>query len=167
MSRSKRIFRILAVLLLAAAALPVTAESILLAVRETADGAGLTPPLPAREGIAGSLFDAGFIVFDLPGDPAARSTNEMVRLARSAGAELFLDVRVQYTDRALGAGVVRITGAASFTLVDAATGVVKAKGQRTVDNTNREKNVDRAALGQELGRTLAARITDALSPGAR
>jgi hypothetical protein len=117
--------------------------------------------------VAGSLFDNGFIVFDIPGDAAPRGAGELIGAARSAGADLLLDVRVQYTDRGLGAGVVQISGTASYTLTDAASGVVRAKGEETATNRNREKDVDRAALGQEIGRTLAVRIRDAVQSGSR
>jgi hypothetical protein len=168
MSRSTRIVRLFLLLMSAlAAAIPVTAQTILLAVGETANGTPLAPPLPTGEGVAGSLFDIGFIVFDLPGDGPSRGLSELIGVARSAGADLVLDVRVQYSDRPIDAGATRISGTAVFTLADAASGVVKAKGEEAATNANREKDVDRAALGQEIGRMLAARIRDALSPASR
>jgi hypothetical protein len=168
MSPSTRIFRLFLMLMSTlAAAIPVTAQAILLAVGETANGTPLTAPLPTREGVAGSLFDGGFIVFDLPGDAPSRGLSELIGVARSAGADLLLDVRVKYSDRAIGPGATRISGSAVFTLVDAASGVVKAKGEEAVTNANREKDMDRAALGQEIGRILAQRVRDALSPASR
>src|SRR5271157_4422955 len=46
------------------AALPLTAQTLLLVVRENANAQPLPPPFAVREGISGSLFDAGFIVID-------------------------------------------------------------------------------------------------------
>ena len=168
MIRCPRAWRLSLLLLVAlAAAVPVTAETILLTVRESVNDAPLAPPLPSREGVAGSLFDGGFIVIDLPGDTPARDAAEMIGVARSAGADLLLDVRVRYSDRALGGGVVRISGSVAFTLTDAASGVVRAKGEEAVTNANREKDVDRVILGQEIGRTLAGRIREALKAVSR
>jgi hypothetical protein len=169
MVHPSRIIRILPGLLLLAAlaAAPVTAQTILLAVRDSVNGAPLAPPLPTREGVAGSLFDTGFIVFDAPGE-AERSAAELAGLARTAGADLVLDVRGQYTDRALGAGGLRrVALTVTFTLTDAASGVVRAKGEETADNANREKDVDRVVLGQEIGRAVSARISAALKAGSR
>lgn len=163
MTRCPRAWR-LSLLLLSAfvVAVPATAETVFLTIRESVNGAPLAPPLPAREGVAGSLFDGGFIVIDLPGDNSSRSAAEMIGMARTAGADLLLEVRVQYSDRSLGEGVVRISGSAAFTLTDTASGVVRAKGEEAVTNASREKNVDRAALGLEIGRILVTRIREAL-----
>jgi len=168
MSLSGRLTRILPLLLIlaACAAVPVTAQTILLAVRDSANGVALAPPLPTREGIAGSLFDSGFIVFDVPVD-AARGAGDLIGLARSAGADLVLDARGLYTDRALGGGLVRVSVSVSFTLTDAASGVVKAKGEEKADNARREKLIDRTALGMEIGRALSARVSAAVGPASR
>jgi hypothetical protein len=168
MSHPARIIRILPGLLLLAslAAAPLTAQTILLAVRDSVNGAPLAPPLPTREGVAGSLFDSGFIVFDAPGD-GARTASELVGVARAAGADLVLDVRGQYTDRALGGGVVRVSVTVAFTLTDAASGAVQAKGEATADNAGREKDVDRVMLGQEIGKALSGRVGAALKTESR
>jgi len=157
--RARRLaFLVLAVLL---AAVPLTAQTILLAIQETANGTPLAPPLPAREGVAGSLFDNGFIVLDLPGD-APSATAELIRVARAAGADLVLEVRVQYSDRSLGVGKTRISGSVAYTLTDTTSGAVRAKGQEGASNADREKDVDRVILGQEIGKTLVLRIQQAL-----
>jgi hypothetical protein len=157
----------LLVLAALAAAVPVTAQTILLTVQESVNGATISPPLPAREGVAGSLFDGGFIVIDLPQEAPTRGAAEMIGVARSAGADLLLDVRVQYSDHPLGGGVARISGSAAFTLTDTASGVVRAKGEEAVTNAKREKDVDRVILGQEIGRIVVARVREALKQVSR
>ena len=167
MSPSTKTLRVLFLLVSMTAALPATAQTILLAVGESANGAPVAPPLPAREGVAGSLFDSGFVVFDLPGGGVPRAPAEMIGVARAAGADFVLVVRVQYADSSLGAGALLISAGATFTLTDAASGVVTAKGEASASNEKREKNVDREALGREIGAAVAARVRDALAPGPR
>jgi len=77
------------------AALPLTAQTLLLVVRENANAQPLPPPFAVREGISGSLFDAGFIVIDDPGSSPVPAPPELARRARSAGAEMVLEVAAE------------------------------------------------------------------------
>ena len=48
------------------------AQSLLMVVRETLNGTPLAAPYSSRERLASSFYDAGLIIFDLPGSaPAA------------------------------------------------------------------------------------------------
>ncbi len=116
------------------AALPAATQTLLLVVREKVDTRPLPPPLPVREGISGSLFDAGFIVIDDPGSSPVPAPAELARRARSAGAEMALEVAAEYVDRTLGADLVRISARTSFSLIDSATGGVIAQGTQEATN---------------------------------
>ncbi len=144
------------------AALPAAAQTLLLVVRERADARPLLPPLPVREGISGSLFDAGFIVIDAPGSAPVPGPAELARLARSAGAEVVLEVAAEYVDSSIGADLVRISARTSFALIDSATGGIVAQGTQEATNKDRERDVSRAVLGSEIGREVAVRVKKAL-----
>jgi len=145
------------------AALPATAQTVLLVVREKKDAQPLPPPLPVREGVSGSLFDAGFIVIDAPGTAPVPGTAELARLARSAGADLVLQCSTDYTDSSIGADLVRISARTSFALIDSSTGGVVVRGTRDATNKDREREVGRAALGTEIGKDIAGQVRKALA----
>jgi len=140
------------------AALPVTAQTVLLVVREKVDARPLPPPLAVREGISGSLFDAGFVVLDAPGSAPVPGPAELARLARSAGADVVLEVATEYADTALGTDLVRISARTSYALIDSSTSGIVAHGTQEATNKDRERDVDRAALGSEIGRNVAIEV---------
>jgi hypothetical protein len=143
-------------------AAPLPAQTILLAVLESVGGVSLTRPLPAQESLEGGLFDQGFIVFDIRVSTPSPSRGELARIARAAGAGLVLEVLVNYVDTPISTHRVQIAGTADFTLIDVVTGRVTAQGGEKVTNRERESDVDRPALGREIGTLVAARIAKAL-----
>ncbi len=144
------------------AALPVTGQTLLLVVRESANSQPLSPPFAVREGISGSLFDAGFIVIDASGSAAVPGPVELARLARSAGADMALEVAAEYADKSLGPDLTRISARTSFALIDSSTGGIVARGTQEATNRDRERDVSRAVLGDEIGRMVALRVRKAL-----
>jgi hypothetical protein len=144
------------------AALPLTPQTLLLVVRENANAHPLPPPFAVREGISGSLFDAGFIVIDAPGSAPVPSPVELARLARSAGADMVLEVAAEYADKNLGPDLVRISARTSFALIDSSTGGIVTQGTQEATNKDRERDVSRAVLGSEIGREVARRVRKAL-----
>jgi hypothetical protein len=155
-----RIPALVALALILAAPLP--AQTILLAVREMAGGVPLPTPLPVRESLEGSLFDQGFIVFDFRVPSPSPSREELARIGRSAGAGCVLEVLVTYVDTAISTHLVRIVGTADFALIDVDTGEVTAQGGEKATNRDREREVDRPALGREIGTLVSARVAKAL-----
>ena len=83
-------------------------------------------------------------------------------MARSAGAQAILDVQVDYRDANLGGDLTQISGKATYSLIDVATGTAKVKGAEEANNRDREKLVDRDGLGREIGTLVAARVVTAL-----
>jgi hypothetical protein len=134
----------------------------LLVVRESAQAKPLPPPFAVREGISASLFDAGFIVIDAPGTAPLPGPAELARLARSAGANIVLEVATVYADKDLETDLLRISARTSFALIDSATGRVLTQGTQEATNKDREREVSRAALGGEIGRTVALRVKEVL-----
>jgi hypothetical protein len=144
-------------------AVPLPAQTLLLDVRESVNGAPLPPPLPSWDGLESRLFDEGFIVFDVASSPAAPDQGELTRLARTAGADLILVVTVEYAETAIGIELVRSTGRATYVLTDAGTGTVRASGKEQASNRDRERDVDRQALGREIGKLVGGRVATALN----
>ncbi len=140
----------------------VSAETLLIAVRETVDGRASQPPLPADEGVSTSLFEKGHIVFDTGNTDAQKNTTDLTEDARTGGAAWLLRVEVTYTQKQLDQGAMRVDGQATFTLIDSATGATSLAGTVTASNKGREKNIDRQALGMELGRLVTDRVTKAI-----
>lgn len=159
-----RLLPLLLVSLISAA--PIAAQTLLLVVRESTDGKPLPPPLPTKEGLGSALFDAGYIVLEFPDTPAALDPAELRRTARSGGADLIVSVTVEYAETAISLNLVRRSGRADYSLADATNGAVRAKGKLEASNKDRERGVDRRALGQEIGRTLAEKVTEALKSAA-
>ena len=141
---------------------PLAAQTILLAVRETVGGVSLSAALTAQDSLEGGLFDQGFIVFDIRVSTPSPSREELARIARAAGAGLVLEVLVMYVKTPISAHLIQIAGTADFALLDAVTGEVTAQGQEQATNRDRERDVDRPALGREIGTLIAARIAKAL-----
>jgi len=153
----------LAVILLAIpAAQRLCAQSVLLVVVEAANSRPLAPPLAVREGLSSSLFDAGCIVLDSPGSAALPGPAEAARMARSAGAQVVLEVATEYSDTTLDADILRISARTTYTVIDSSTSNVLARGTRNATNRDRERDVSRAALGSEIGKDLAGVFRDFL-----
>ena len=147
-------------------AAPLPAQAILLAAREAVGGVPLPPPSPAREILEETLFDRGFIVFDIAPSNPPQSRGELARIARTAGAALVLEVLLSYVDTPISTHLVRIAGTADFALIDALTGEVTAQGKETAANQDRERDVDRPALSREIGMLVATRIVQTLRTAA-
>jgi hypothetical protein len=142
--------------------LPLSAQAVLLVVRENSSGRPLSPPLAVREGISGSLFDSGFIVLDAPGSAPIPNPSELARMARSAGAQAALEVTTEYTDTSLGSDLLRISARTSYALIDCARSGIIAQGTQEATNKDRERETGRAALGSEIGRDILRRVKQAL-----
>ena len=134
------------------------AQSLLIVVRETLNGAPLTAPLSSREALASSLFDAGLIIFDLPGPAPAAG---LLATAAGAGADYLLEVTVDYSSA--GSGQARVDGHLAYTLRSVPGGAVVLRG--TLDGTNRgrEGTVTQQALGLEMGGLVAQKVSGRLS----
>jgi hypothetical protein len=135
------------------------AQAILLVVQESDAGQALSEPLPVREGVDSSLFESGFIVFDVPGAPPAR--DELARMARSSGADLILTISVTWEDTA-NTTPLRTAGRATFSAAKAATGASIADGTASATNKGREKDADRMRLGAEMGVQIAEQVKKAI-----
>lgn len=140
------------------AAFPAGAQTVLLVVREKVDSTALPPPFPVREGITDSLFNAGVIVLDAPGSTPLPGAAELARMARAAGAEAVLEVATEYADTSLGTDLLRISARTIYSLLDASTSGVIGRGTEEATNRDRERVVDRAALGGEIGRKVAEEV---------
>lgn len=145
----------------ALAAGALSAETVLVAVRETVDGAPSDPPLPAVDGVSSGLFAAGHVVFDA-GSRGSSEIGDLVEVAREGGAGWLLSITVAYTQTKLDQGAVRVAGSASFSLVNAQTGVTSLSDRVAGSNAGRERNINLTALGVELGRLISQRVTKAL-----
>jgi len=143
------------------AAEALRAETVLVAVRETVDGTPSDPPLPAVDGVSSGLFAAGHVVFDA-GSRGSSEIGDLVEVAREGGAAWLLRITVAYTQTKLSQGATRVAGSASFSLVNAQTGVTSLSDRVAGSNAGREKNINLAALGVELGRLISQRVTKAL-----
>ncbi len=139
-------------------ALPAASQTVLLVVREKVDSAALPPPLPVREGITDSLFNAGVIVLDAPGSAPVPGAPQLARMGRAAGADAVLEVATEYADTLLGTDLLRISATTTYSLIDCTTSGVIGAGTEEGTNRDRERDVDRAALGGEIGRKVADRV---------
>ena len=159
MSRPYRSWTLFLVLLAGLlCALPAASQTVLLVVRERVDSAALPPPLPVREGISDSLFNAGLIVLDAPGSAPVPAVSQLARMAQAAGADAVLEVATEYADIRLGADLLRISARTTYSLIDSATSGVIGTGTEEATNRDRESDVDRAALGSEIGRKVAEQV---------
>lgn len=134
----------------------------MIAVNETIDGTPSSPPLAAVEGVSSGLFDAGHIVFDAGVPAPSAKEGDLRHVAHEGGATWILRVSVAYTQTKLEDGVTRVTGSASFALVNTATGATSVSDRVSVTNSGREKMVDRVALGRELGRLVSQWVLQVL-----
>jgi len=147
-------------------AVPLAAQTVLLVVQESIDGKPLPPPLAAKEGLGSSLFDAGYIVFEFPDSDTGLDRAAVTQTARSAGADLILIVTVQYTETAIDSRLVRRSAHAAYALTNTEDGAVRTKGMQDASNKDREADVDRRALGEELGAGVGKKVARALAGAA-
>ncbi len=133
---------------------------MLLVVVEAANSRPLPPPLAVREGVSASLFDAGCIVLDAPRSGKLPAPAEAARLARSAGAEVALEISTEYADVAVGVDLLRISARTTYVLIDPATSGVLERGTSEATNRDRERDVGRVALGAEIGKGVAQAVQD-------
>jgi hypothetical protein len=147
-------------------AVPLAAQTVLLVVQESVDGKPIPPPLAAKEGLGSGLFDAGYIVFEFPDSDRAPDPAVVTQTARSAGADLILTVSVRYTETAINSRLVRRSAHAAYALTNAENGAVRTKGIQDASNKDREADVDRRALGKEVGAGVANKVTGALKGAA-
>lgn len=160
----RRLLPLLGIALISAA--PLAAQTILLVVQESIDGKPLPPPLAAKEGAGSGLFDAGYIVFEFPDSDKAPDKAVVIHTARSTGADLILSVSVEYTETPISTSLIRRSGRAAYALTNAANGAVRTKGMLDASNKDREGDVDRRALGEELGTLIAKKVNEALMAAA-
>jgi hypothetical protein len=130
------------------------AQAVLLVVEETLNGTPLPPPFASHEGIAAALFDDGIIVLDLPGGAVSDSA-QLSRTAVSAGADYVLAVTVDYATS--GSSAMRVDAHAAFRLFPVPSGNMVLQAAADGTNKGRERTVDRAGLGDEVGRVVAGR----------
>jgi hypothetical protein len=147
---------VFAALLPLAAAFP---ETLLLCVTETVDGNPSPTPLPASEGIWDGLFERGHIIFNTEEGKPPLPLSTLVELAVSGGARYILTARVAFERTPRDAGPAEISARAGYSLYSAKTGGVVGEGTVTDDNKGREKKVDLANLGFELGNLIAEKAS--------
>jgi len=152
---------LLVVLLLSGFGLHLSAQTLLLMVEESSRSGPLDPPLAVREGVAQNLFAAGVIVVEVP--PTYVRPPVLPAFARAAGADIILDVTASYTETPGAANRPDISVATTFSLIDAETGNTLAKASDDATNKDREAQVDRTALGEEIGVRIVAAAEKVLS----
>ncbi len=133
------------------AVLPAGADTVLVATRETVDGAPAALPLPLEEGLFAALFAAGHIVFGQDGREDPGAVPLLLSVALAGGARHVLEAAVDWSVSASRAGPATVTGQVRWTLWRAADGAAAATGTVAAGNEGREKTVDLAALGGEAG----------------
>ncbi|HEY9593598.1 MAG TPA: hypothetical protein VHE79_03915 [Spirochaetia bacterium] len=156
------LFTVLVAVVILAAAAPARAQSVLIIDRERDGEVTLAPPLPVRDGLSDALYGEGLIVFDLPADAVPGTPAEILRLARTAGADVVVQVDTTYTV-VPGTTPRRIAARGTYTATSVRTGASLASGAVDATNANREKDVDRTRLGQELGGLIAAKVGAAIA----
>jgi len=144
------------------AAAAVDGQSVLVIDKERDEEVTLAPPLAVRDGLSEALFSGGLIVFDLPVDAVPATAAEVLRLARSAGADVVVQIDASYTG-APGTTPRRIAARGAWTVTSVGTGAALASGSIDATNADREKDVDRDRLGRELGGLIAAKVAAALA----
>jgi hypothetical protein len=133
---------------------PAAAETFLVAVTETDDGAASPPPLAAREGIFSALFEGEHIAFEVPAGEPPQSADALRLLAVEAGAGTVAVVVVDWHDERQYGGALRVSARGSIVLIDARTGEQTGTLPLAVGNEGREGIADRPRLGVEIGLAL-------------
>jgi len=147
------------------AALPAASQTVLLLVRESVDSAALPTPFPVREGVSDSLFNAGVVVVEAPGGASIPAPADAARMARAAGADAVVELVTVYTDTQQGADVLRIAARTTWSVLEAVSGRLLGSGNEEATNRDRERDVDRMALGAEIGRKVADQVLPLLQRG--
>jgi hypothetical protein len=140
------------------AGFPAAAETLLLVVQDGANSRPLPRPSAVREGLTSDLFDAGYIVLDAPSASPFPSAGDLAVIGQTAGADVVIAVATDYSDTLLPLDFVRITAKTTYALVDVATKAVIEQGTRQTSNKDRERDVTRMVLGEEIGRDVAALV---------
>lgn len=140
------------------AGMPAAAETLLLVVQDGANSRPLPRPSAVREGLTGDLFDAGYIVLDAPSSVPFPPAPDLAAIGQSAGADVVVAVATDYTDTTLPLDFIRISARTTYSLVDCATSAVIAQGTRQTSNRDRERDVTRTVLGEEIGKDVAALV---------
>jgi len=140
-----------------------SAETVMIAASETVDGSPGQPPLSTVEGVSSGLFEAGHIVFDAGQLGASQRTSDLARVAREGKAGWLLEITTTYTLTKLDQSATRVACSATFSLVDTEKGTTSLSDKVSLTNAGREKSVDRAALGVELGSLISREVAKALS----
>jgi hypothetical protein len=158
-------------LLLAALALlaalppcPVSAETVLLATRETVGGSPCAPPLPLEEGLFAALFAAGHIAFGLDGAAGSWPTADLLPVARQGGAGWVLEADADFLENRIGEGPAGLSARARWTLLRAGDGTSAGTGTLEAGNEGRERTVDLAGLAAELGALIVGSVQPILAP---
>lgn len=151
------------ILLAGIAVCPVAAETVLLATFESIDGSPCAPPLPLREGLSAQLFEEGHIVFDDGDSSETRRTDALVSLAVAGGAAWVLEAAVEFSETQVAAALARISARVTWRLTRASDGSPAGTGSLTATNEGREKLVDLARLGREIGTAIASALGDPLA----
>ncbi len=138
-------------------------ETIMLCVTETVNGEPSPQPLPASEGIWSGLFESGHIIFNTRDGKPAPPLKMLMELAVSGGAPYILDARVDFIRIPREDGLTGISAKAKFSLILAKTGRAIGEGTLSGDNKGKEKEVDLAALGLELGNRVAEKASALLA----
>jgi hypothetical protein len=145
--------------------LPAGAVTLLLAVTETEEGQPAAPPLAAREGILAALFDAELLAFELPPGEPVPSPEDLRLLAAEAGADTVAIVVVEWSQERIAGGALHVSARGSIILVDPRTGRETARAPFERRNDGRERAVNRADLGVEIGSVLVGLLSDASGGG--
>jgi len=138
------------------------AETVMIAARETIDGAQSPPPLTTVEGVSGGLFEAGHVVFDAGAIRPDARTADLEAVAREGQAGWLLQITVAYTQTKIADDTVRVACSAAFSLVNTSTGETSLSDKVSGTNAGKEKVLSRAELGVELGKLISQRVVKAL-----
>lgn len=142
------------------------AHTLLVATREAADGEPCPAPLPLAEGLSAALFAAGHIAFGEDGPGPEIPVDQLLSVAREGGAAWLLLASADFTERAgPGNGAVRVEARTRWSLWRAADGRQAGTGTLAASNEGRERTVDSAALGAELGAAVVRALEPFLGPG--
>jgi hypothetical protein len=143
-------------LALAAAFLGTAAfgDSYLLAVEESMNGRPSPLPMPIKEGLFDSLFEAGHVVFDTKDGDAVPPFQDLILMARDGGARLVLHVNAASRDSAGPEKRRTIASTVAFELYESKTGRILGRGSISAGNEGREAECDGRQLGMEVGRKI-------------
>lgn len=132
----------------------VFGDSYLLAVEESMNGRPSPLPLPVKEGVYDSLFEAGHVVFDTKDGAAVPPFQDLILLARDGGARLVLRVNVVSQETAGPESRRTVNSVVTYELYESRTGRFLGNGRITDSNAGREVECSGRSLGMEIGRQI-------------